>query len=155
MVVKFSKKGRSEYPPSIFWGKYDMLHVVCAKLLLSFTIRMFSFWYFSVAVRPHSYLTKRSFYFLCIAKAFLNPRHCRGFSLTIKGERTVAAVPPLCNPSSSAFPREPFRWVPLRLTGGKASRRPPPIPPQPIGGAKPLENPHKRKLSALRLMYGV
>ena len=72
----------------------------------------------------------------------------------IKGERTVAAVPPLCNPSSSAFPREPFRWVPLRLTGGKASRRPPPIPPQPIQGAKPLENPPKRKLSVPRLMYG-
>ncbi|MFR9183884.1 MAG: hypothetical protein ACLVMF_09425 [Christensenellales bacterium] len=48
------------------------------------------------------------------------------------------------NPSSSAFAREPFRWVPLRLTGGKASRRPPPIPPQPMGGAKPLENPPKR-----------
>ena len=59
------------------------------------------------------------------------------------------------NPSSSAFPREPFRWVPLRLTGGKASRRPPPIPPQPIGGAKPLENPPKRKLSVPRFMYGV
>ena len=45
--------------------------------------------------------------------------------------------------------REPFRWVPLRLSGGKASRRPSPIPPQPIQGAKPLENPPKRKQPAL------
>ena len=45
------------------------------------------------------------------------------------------------NPSSSAFPREPAHRVPLRLPGGKASRRPLPIPPQPIQGAKPLENP--------------
>ncbi|MEE0102589.1 MAG: hypothetical protein U0I48_12730, partial [Acutalibacteraceae bacterium] len=60
----------------------------------------------------------------------------------IKREKQ-SAVFPFCKPFSSVQ-GTPFDWFPYGLRATKASRRPPPIPPQPIQGAKPLENPPKR-----------
>ena len=52
-------------------------------------IRMSSFWYFSAVIRPHFHLTKRSFSFIRIAKAFPEPPAQPGGSLDKKSPQAI------------------------------------------------------------------